>query len=188
MSSSDLQINNSTSESPHVHCSWVLSWFGQNSQLYFNFESCLLFSIVIYLLGVEAGVCLFVFKDQLSLLFGLPGNSDDKESAWNTGDLSWIPGSGRSPGEGNSYPLQYSWASPVARMVRNPSTMRETWVRSLGWEDPLKEGMATHSVYLPGESPGTKQPDRLRSMEPQRARADQLSTTQHSLPHLRPQF
>ena len=147
MSSSDLQINNSTSDSPHVHCSWVLSWFGQNSQLYFNFESCLLFSIVIYLLGVEAGVCFF-FKDQLSLLFGLPGNSDDKESACNTGDLSLIPGSGRFPGEGNSYPLQYSWASLVAQMVKNLPTIRETWVWSLGWEEPLKEGMATHSCIL----------------------------------------
>ena len=146
------------------------------------------YSALLYIYLEKKQMFFFFFRDQLSLLFGLPGNSDDKESACNTGDLSLIPGSGRSPGEGNSYPLQYSWASLVAQMVRNPPTMRETWVRSLGWEDPLKEGMATHSVYLPGESPGTKQPDRLRSMEPQRARADQLSTTQHSLPHFRPQF
>ena len=41
--------------------------------------------------------------------------------------------------------LLTSWASLVAQMVRNPPAMQETWVRSLGWEDPLKEGMATHS-------------------------------------------
>ena len=39
-------------------------------------------------------------------------------------------------------------ASVVAQMVKNPLAMRETWVRSLGWEDPLEEGMATHSSIL----------------------------------------
>ena len=56
-----------------------------------------------------------------------------------------IPGSGRSPGEGIGYPLQYSWASLVAQIVKNLLAMRETWVQSLGWEDPLEEEMATHS-------------------------------------------
>ena len=55
---------------------------------------------------------------------------------------------GRSPGEGIGYPLQYSWASLVAQSVKNPPTMRETRVRSLGWEDPLEEGMANHSSIL----------------------------------------
>ena len=55
-----------------------------------------------------------------------------------------ILGSGRSAGEGIGYPLQYSWASLVAQLVKNLPAMRETWVRSLGWEDPLEEGMATH--------------------------------------------
>ena len=65
-----------------------------------------------------------------------------------TGDPSLIPGSGRSPGEGIGYPLQCSWASLVAQLVKNPPTMRETWVRSLGWEDPLEKGKATHSSIL----------------------------------------
>ena len=43
-------------------------------------------------------------------------------------------------------------------MVKNPSAMRETWVRSLDWEDPLEEGMATTRVFLPGESAGTEEP------------------------------
>ena len=56
-----------------------------------------------------------------------------------------IPGLGSSPGERISYLLQYSWASLVAQTVKNMPTMQETWARSLGWEDPLEEGMATHS-------------------------------------------
>ena len=59
-----------------------------------------------------------------------------------------IPGSGRSAGEGIGYPLQYSWGSLVAQTIKNLSAMQETWVPSLGWEDPLEEGMATHSSIL----------------------------------------
>ena len=63
-----------------------------------------------------------------------------------------FPGSsagwGRFSGEGICYPLQYSWASMVAQMVKNPTAMWETWVWSLGWEDPLEEGMATWSSIL----------------------------------------
>ena len=50
------------------------------------------------------------------------------ESAYNARDPSSIPGSGRSPGEGNGYPLQYSWAYLVAQMVKHPPAMQETWV------------------------------------------------------------
>ena len=59
-----------------------------------------------------------------------------------------IPGSGRSPGEGIGYPLQYSWASLVAQLVKNPPAVQETWVRSLDWEDPLEMGKATHSSSM----------------------------------------
>ena len=59
-----------------------------------------------------------------------------------------IPESGRSPGEGIGYPLQYSWASLVTCMIKNLPAMWKTWVRSLGWEDPLEESMATHSNIL----------------------------------------
>ena len=51
----------------------------------------------------------------------------------------------------------------MAQMVKNLPAMRETWVPSLGWEDPLEEGMATHSVFLPGESPWTEEPGGLQS-------------------------
>ena len=74
---------------------------------------------------------------------GFPGSSAVKESACNAGDLSSIPKSGRSPGEGRGYPHQYSWASLVARTVKNLPAVRETCVRSLVWEEPLEEAMAT---------------------------------------------
>ena len=77
-----------------------------------------------------------------------PGHPVGKESACNAGDPSSIPGLGRSAGEGIGYSLQYSWASLVAELVKNPSAMRETWVQSLGRKDPLEEGMATHSSIL----------------------------------------
>ena len=67
-----------------------------------------------------------------------------------------IPGSGRSSGEGISYPFQYSWASLVAQLVKNPSVMWETWVQSLGWEDPQEKGKAIHSSILAWEIPLTK--------------------------------
>ena len=66
-----------------------------------------------------------------------------------------IPGLGRSAGEGIGYPLQYSWASLVAQLVKNPPAMQETWVRSLGWEDPLEKGKATYSSILAWRIPWT---------------------------------
>ena len=59
-----------------------------------------------------------------------------------------IPGLGRSAGEGIGNPLQNSWASLVAQLVKNPPAVQETWVQSLGWEYPLKKGKATHSSIL----------------------------------------
>ena len=73
----------------------------------------------------------------------MPGRPAGKESACNARDPSSIPGLGKSPGEGIGYPLQYSWASLVALTVKNPPAMWETWVRSLGWEDPLEKGKNT---------------------------------------------
>ena len=89
------------------------------------------------------------------LLEGFPDSSVGKESACNAGDLGLIPGSGRSAGEGIGYPLQFSWASLVAQLVKNPPAMEETWVPSLGWEDPLEKGKATHSSILAWRIPWT---------------------------------
>ena len=79
-----------------------------------------------------------------------------------------IPGSGRSTGEGIGYPLQYSWASLVAQLVKNQPATWETWVRSLSWEDPLEEEMATHSSILAWKIPQTEEPGRLQSIGLQR--------------------
>ena len=72
------------------------------------------------------------FKYIILNVKGLPDSSVGKEPACNTGDPSSIPGSGRSSGEGIGYPLQYSWASLLAQLVKNPPAMWETRIRSLG--------------------------------------------------------
>ena len=79
---------------------------------------------------------------------GFPDSSVGEESACNTGDSGLIPGSGRSAGEGIGYPLQYSSASLVAQLVKNLPATWETWIPSLGWEDPLEKGQTTHSGTL----------------------------------------
>ena len=84
-----------------------------------------------------------------------PSSSAGKESTCNAGNPCLIPGSGRSTGEGISYPLKYSWASQVAQLVKNLPTMQETWVRSLGWEDPLEKGLSTQSSILAWKIPWT---------------------------------
>ena len=82
-------------------------------------------------------------------------SSVGKESACNAGDPGSIPGSGRFSGEGTGYPLQDSWASLVAQLVKNPPAMQETWVRYLGLEDPLEKGKALHSSILAWRIPRT---------------------------------
>ena len=75
---------------------------------------------------------------------GFPHSSAGKESTCNAGDPGLIPGWGRSAGEGIGYPLQYSWASLEAQLVKNLPVVQETSVWSLGWEDPLDKRKATH--------------------------------------------
>ena len=79
---------------------------------------------------------------------GFPHSSDGKESNCNAGDPGLIPGLGRSLGKRIGYPLQFSRASLVAQVVKNLPAMWETWIQSLGWEDPLEKGTATHSSIL----------------------------------------
>ena len=64
------------------------------------------------------------------------------------------------------------WASLVAQLVKNLSAMQETWIRSLGWEDLLEEGMATHSSILTWRIPMTEEPGKLQSMGLQRVGHD----------------
>ena len=76
----------------------------------------------------------------ISSFWGFPDSCVGKESACSAGDPRSIPGSGRSAGEGIDYPPQYSWASLVAQLVKNPPAMWETCVRSLGLGRFLGEG------------------------------------------------
>ena len=94
---------------------------------------------MVFLLGNDGGVFCFLFTHHLladlvfngAFLVGFPESSVGKESVCNAGDPSSISGSGRSTGKGIGYPLQYSWASLVAQLVKNPPAMWETWVQSL---------------------------------------------------------
>ena len=95
--------------------------------------------------GLENPVDCVVFNQ---IVWGFPLSSAGKESACNAGVPGLIPALGQSPGEGIGYPHQYSWASLVAQLVKNPPAMRETWVRCLGWEDPLEKGAAALSSTL----------------------------------------
>ena len=98
---------------------------------------------------------------------GFPHNSAGKESTCSGRDPSSIPRLGRSTDDGIGYPLQYSWASLVAQLVKNPPAMRQTWVWSLFWEDPWRRERLPTPVFWPGEfhglcSPwGPKEPDAL---------------------------
>ena len=82
---------------------------------------------------------------------GFPESSVGKESACNAGGPGSIPEVGRSAGEEIGYPLQYSWASLVAQLVKDLPAMWETWVRSLGGEDLLEKGMAMFLRDFSGE-------------------------------------
>ena len=66
----------------------------------------------------------------------------------------------------------YLWASLVAQMLKRLSAMQETWVRSLGWEDPMEKEMAAHSSILAWKILWTSEPGRLLSMGSQRVRHD----------------
>ena len=86
---------------------------------------------------------------------GFPDSSFGIGSTCNAGDPGSIPGSGRSAGEGMGYPPQYYWAFLVAQLFKNLPAMKETWVRSLGWEDPLEKGKANHASILVWRIPWT---------------------------------
>ena len=82
------------------------------------------------------------YKKDPFLIAQLVKNLPAKRETWVRSE------SGRPPGEGKGYTLQYSWASVVAQLVKNPPARQETSVRSLGWRTPLEKGKATHSRIL----------------------------------------
>ena len=110
---------------------------------------------------------------------GFPGSSASNESACNAEDPAPIAGLRRSPGEEIGYPLQYSWASLLVQSVKNLPAIWETWIRSLGWEDPLEEGMATDSSILAWRIPMDRGAWWVLSMGSQLDMAERLSTAYH---------
>ena len=106
----------------------------------------------------------------LNFSIGIPDSSADKESTCNAEDPGSIPGLRRHIGEGIGYPLQYSWDSLVAQTVKNLPAMRETWVSSLGWEDPMEKRMAAHSSIFTCRIPWREESNYLQSMGSQRVR------------------
>ena len=90
--------------------------------------------------------CFNSAPDSPSMAF--PGSSAGKKSTCNAGDPGSIPGSGKSAGEEISYPLQYSWVSLVAQLVKNLPAMQETLVRFLGQENAPEKGKATQLSYF----------------------------------------
>ena len=100
---------------------------------------------------------------------GFPGGSDGQESACNAGDPSLIPGSGRSPGEGIGYPVQYLWASLVAQMVKSACIAGH-----LGSTPGLERSPEGGRVWQPTPVflPWTEEPGKLQSMGLQRIRHD----------------
>ena len=112
--------------------------------------SCFLTCLIIcsWMTGVLSGWMPGIFLLLFLSFMGFSDSSVGRESTCNAGDPSSIPGSGRSAREGIGYPLQYSWASLVAQLIKNPPAMQETWVQTLDWEDPLEKGKATHFSIL----------------------------------------
>ena len=105
-----------------------------------------------------------------------PGSSAGEESTCNAGDPSSIPESGRSPGEGTGYPLQCSWASLVAQMIKNPPAMWETCnVGKISW----KRAWQLTPVFLPGGSPWTEEPGGLCVVQGVAWTNELPSTAQH---------
>ena len=89
----------------------------------------------------------------------------------NSWKLGWSPNFTGHREDVNSV-LTLPWASLVAQIVKIPPAMQKTQVQSLGWEDPLENGTATHSSILSWRIPWTEEPGRLQSMGSQRVRHD----------------
>ena len=92
-------------------------------------------------------------------MLGLAG----KESACNLGDLSSIPGSESSLGEGIVYLLWYSWDSLVAQLVKNPLVMRGSGLDPCVEKIPWRRAWQPTSIFLPGKSPWTEEPGEPQS-------------------------
>ena len=134
----------------------ILQYFSLTFHLaYYSADSSMLFANGKFFCGRVLFCCYYYSEYYSVVILGFPDSSVGKESACNAGNPSLIPGLGRSAGEGVGYPLQYSWASLLAQLVKNPPATWETWVQSLGWYNPPEKGKATHSSILAWRIPWT---------------------------------
>ena len=101
--------------------------------------------------------CLLGFVWAAPPVPGVEGREEEKHAGH--GSLQHL-----RPEPKNLLPIHFTWVSLVAQTVKNPPAMQETWIRSLGWEDPLEEGRATHSSILAWEIPWTEEPGGLQFM------------------------
>ena len=106
------------------------------------------------------------------MLTGFPGSSTGKESSCNVGDPSSIPGSGRFPWKRDRLPTPVLKGFPGGLDGKESTCNEGDLGSTLDWEDPLEEGMATHSGILTWRIPWTEEPGRLQSMGSQRIRHD----------------
>ena len=111
--------------------------------------------------GIQTGphVCKYLSIYSFRYCFtnmGFPESSVGKESACNAGYPGLIPGSGRSAGEGIGYPLQYSWASLVALLVKNPPAIQRPGFDP--WRAPWRRERLLTPVFWPGEVHGLYSP------------------------------
>ena len=166
----NIKINSHVSRWIEVN-DWTNKWVGQNRQVscatefqivYVDTQPSRMWNINTHFLNTDCTLWLLSRRVQhgrwdkrvTSQVASLE-SSAAKESVSSAGDPSLICESGRSPGEGMGYPLQYSWASLVAQLVKNLPAVQEPWVQSLGWGDPREEGMATHPSILAWRIPWT---------------------------------
>ena len=103
----------------------------------------------------EMGLLCSLIGADYTNLRGFPNSSVGKESPCNAGDLGSVPWVGKICWRGIGYPLQCAWTSLVAQLVKNPPATWETWVQSLGWEDPLEKRKAAHFSMLAWKIPWT---------------------------------
>ena len=135
---------------------------------FLSFGTLILYSMNYTFISQDQYHLYLFYSHYICQLVASEDQSTGKESACNAGDPSLIPRWGRSPGEGIGHTPPYSGASLVAQMVKNLLSLGETWVRSLGWEDPLEKGMVTHTSILAWRIPWTEEPGGPQSMGLQR--------------------
>ena len=107
----------------------------------------------------------YLFENYPTYLKGFLDSSVGKESTCNAGHPGLIPESRKFTGEGKGYPFQYSWASLVAQLVKNLPAMWETWIQSLGWEDPWRRERLPTPVFWLREFHGLHSPCRCKELD-----------------------